>query len=153
MLATPSEVSAIRKLTRYALRKSTVEPVFGQIKEARGIRRFRLRGVSKVTSEWEMRDEITPKLVRTTVPSSSSTGRSSICAWTDSEKDQNASKEKMACSWADSERFLGPGFCLVSGRCSCLSSARVNSAEPSGRPLNVLSRMAFRLDSGWVVCR
>jgi hypothetical protein len=39
---------------RYALRKSTVEPVFGQIKEARGIRRFRLRGVSKVTSEWKL---------------------------------------------------------------------------------------------------
>ena len=38
---------------RYALRKSTVEPVFGQIKEARGIRRFRLRGVSNVTSEWK----------------------------------------------------------------------------------------------------
>ena len=78
------------------------------------------------------RCEITPKLVRTTVPSSSSTGRSSICAWTDSEKDQKGSKEKMVCSWADSERFLGPGFCLVSGRCSCLSNARVNSAEPSG---------------------
>jgi hypothetical protein len=56
----------------------------------------------------------------------------------------------MACSWPGSERFLGPGFCLISGRCSCLSSARVNSAEPSGRPLKVLSRMAFRLDSGWV---
>src|SRR5216683_909281 len=39
---------------RYALRKSTVEPVFGQIKEARGIRRFRLRGVLKVTSEWKL---------------------------------------------------------------------------------------------------
>jgi transposase len=39
---------------RYALRKSTVEPVFGQIKEARGIRRFRLRGMSKVTSEWKL---------------------------------------------------------------------------------------------------
>ncbi len=38
---------------RYALRKSTVEPVFGQIKEARGIRRFRLRGLAKVTSEWK----------------------------------------------------------------------------------------------------
>jgi hypothetical protein len=35
---------------RYALRKSTVEPVFGQIKEARGIRRFRLRGLFKVAS-------------------------------------------------------------------------------------------------------
>jgi transposase len=39
---------------RYALRKSTVEPVFGQIKEARGIRRFRLRGLLKVTSEWKL---------------------------------------------------------------------------------------------------
>jgi hypothetical protein len=38
----------------YALRKSTVEPVFGQIKEARGIRRFRLRGLFKVTSEWKL---------------------------------------------------------------------------------------------------
>jgi hypothetical protein len=37
---------------RYALRRSTVEPVFGQIKEARGIRRFRLRSLVKVTSEW-----------------------------------------------------------------------------------------------------
>jgi Transposase DDE domain len=39
---------------RYALRKSTVEPVFGQIKEARGLRRFRLRGLFKVTSEWRL---------------------------------------------------------------------------------------------------
>jgi hypothetical protein len=38
---------------RYALRKSTVEPAFGQIKEVRGIRRFRLRGVAKVASEWK----------------------------------------------------------------------------------------------------
>lgn len=38
---------------RYALRKSTVEPVFGQIKEVRGIRRFRLRGLAKVASEWK----------------------------------------------------------------------------------------------------
>jgi transposase len=39
---------------RYALRQTTVEPVFGQIKEARGIRRFRLRGLLKVTSEWKL---------------------------------------------------------------------------------------------------
>jgi hypothetical protein len=37
---------------RYALRKSTVEPVFGRIKEARGICRFRLRGLTKATAEW-----------------------------------------------------------------------------------------------------
>ena len=39
---------------RYALRQSTVEPVFGQIKEARGIRRFRFRGLQKATSEWKL---------------------------------------------------------------------------------------------------
>jgi hypothetical protein len=39
---------------RYALRKSTVEPVFGQIKEARGIRRLRLRGLQKAASEWKL---------------------------------------------------------------------------------------------------
>ena len=36
----------------YALRKMIVEPVFGQIKEVRGLRRFLLRGVRKVTGEW-----------------------------------------------------------------------------------------------------
>jgi hypothetical protein len=38
----------------YAKRKTTVEPVFGQIKEARGIRRFRVRGLHQVTSEWKL---------------------------------------------------------------------------------------------------
>lgn len=37
---------------RYALRKTIGEPVFGQIKEARGIRRFWLRGVGNVRGEW-----------------------------------------------------------------------------------------------------
>lgn len=37
---------------RYQLRKQTVEPVFGQIKEARGFRRFLLRGLDKVRGEW-----------------------------------------------------------------------------------------------------
>jgi len=36
----------------YALRKMIVEPVFGQIKEARGMRRFWLRGVRNVRGEW-----------------------------------------------------------------------------------------------------
>jgi Transposase DDE domain len=39
---------------RYALRQTTVEPVFGQIKETRGIRRFRLRGLLNVSSEWKL---------------------------------------------------------------------------------------------------
>ena len=31
-----------------------MEPVFGQIKEARGFRRFRLRGLPKVRAEWHL---------------------------------------------------------------------------------------------------
>ena len=36
----------------YALRKAIVEPVFGQIKDARGFRRFSFRGLGKVHAEW-----------------------------------------------------------------------------------------------------
>jgi transposase len=36
----------------YARRKIIVEPVFGQIKEARGFRRFLLRGLQKIRGEW-----------------------------------------------------------------------------------------------------
>ena len=36
----------------YGLRKGVVEPVFGQIKGARGFRRFSLRGLRKVRGEW-----------------------------------------------------------------------------------------------------
>jgi len=38
--------------SRYRLHKQTVEPVFGQIKAARGFRRFLLRGYHKVRDEW-----------------------------------------------------------------------------------------------------
>ena len=38
----------------YATRKETVEPVFGQIKQARGCRQFLLRGLVKVKAEWVM---------------------------------------------------------------------------------------------------
>lgn len=38
----------------YARRKVIVEPVFGQIKEARGFRRFHLRGMTKVRGEWAL---------------------------------------------------------------------------------------------------
>jgi len=38
----------------YAQRKSTVEPVFGIIKEVMGFRRFMLRGFQAVTGEWTM---------------------------------------------------------------------------------------------------
>ena len=38
----------------YRLRKQTVEPVFGQIKEARGFRRFLRRGLANVQGEWAL---------------------------------------------------------------------------------------------------
>jgi transposase len=38
----------------YARRKVIVEPVFGQVKEARGFRRFLLRGLEKVEAEWAL---------------------------------------------------------------------------------------------------
>jgi transposase len=38
----------------YGLRKGVVEPVFGQIKGARGFRRFNLRGLEKVRKEWRI---------------------------------------------------------------------------------------------------
>ena len=40
--------------SRYRLRKHIVEPVFGQIKAARGLRQLLLRGVEKVTCEWAL---------------------------------------------------------------------------------------------------
>jgi transposase len=40
--------------SRYRLRKITVEPVFGQVKSARGFRTFSLRGKTKVTAEWSI---------------------------------------------------------------------------------------------------
>ena len=40
--------------SRYRLRKQVVEPVFGQIKQARGFRQFLLRGLTKVRAEWAM---------------------------------------------------------------------------------------------------
>ena len=38
----------------YARRKVIVEPVFGQIKEVRGFRRFLLRGLLKICGEWRL---------------------------------------------------------------------------------------------------
>ena len=36
------------------MRKAVVEPVFGQIKECRGFRRFLFRGLKKVEAEWQI---------------------------------------------------------------------------------------------------
>lgn len=57
--ATPKERMAHRLKTKvgrelYRLRKQTVEPVFGIIKEVMGFRRFRLRGKEKVSLEWKL---------------------------------------------------------------------------------------------------
>jgi len=40
--------------SRYRLRKQIVEPVFGQIKQARGFCQFLLRGAEKVRAEWAL---------------------------------------------------------------------------------------------------
>jgi transposase len=47
-LATPAGKAA------YAIRKQTVEPVFGIIKSVMGFRQFSLRGLRKVTGEWNL---------------------------------------------------------------------------------------------------
>ena len=57
--ATSMQVMAHRLKTktgraRYALRKQTVEPVFGIIKSVMGFRQFSLRGLPKVTAEWAL---------------------------------------------------------------------------------------------------
>ena len=54
-----SDVMRYRLRTRqgrekYRLRKQTVEPVFGIIKEAMGFRKFSLRGLEKVNTEWTL---------------------------------------------------------------------------------------------------
>ena len=38
----------------YRMRKAIVEPVFGQIKEWRGFRRFSFRGLKNVRAEWKL---------------------------------------------------------------------------------------------------
>ena len=48
------KLSRAGRRSRYRLRKQVVEPVFGQIKDARAFRRFFLRGLDNVRSEWAM---------------------------------------------------------------------------------------------------
>ena len=57
--ATPIEAMTHRLTTMagkaaYAIRKQTVEPVFGIIKSVMGFRQFSLRGLRKVTGEWNL---------------------------------------------------------------------------------------------------
>ena len=46
------KISAGGRESPYRLRKQLPEPVFGQIKQARGFRQFLMRGVEKVAAEW-----------------------------------------------------------------------------------------------------
>jgi len=47
------KLRTIKGRATYSKRKEIVEPVFGQIKEVRGFRRFLLRGLENVDCEWD----------------------------------------------------------------------------------------------------
>lgn len=49
-----ARLNSLVKHNIYAQRKAIVEPVNGQIKEGRGLRRFLLRGLEKVNGEWHL---------------------------------------------------------------------------------------------------
>jgi transposase len=60
----PQDMSLVDRMLRklktkagraiYSKRKESIEPVFGQIKQVRGIRAFLLRGLEKVLGEWKL---------------------------------------------------------------------------------------------------
>src|SRR5206468_12223002 len=62
--ALPKEATRVDRMRRklqtktgaaiYSTRKTVVEPVFGQIKQARGFRQFLLRGLKKIKGEWAL---------------------------------------------------------------------------------------------------
>jgi transposase len=54
MIAMAATLRRAGHRSRYRLRKQVVEPVFGQMKQARGFRQFLLRGLHKVRGEWAM---------------------------------------------------------------------------------------------------
>lgn len=54
MTAMAHKIKRAGRSSRYRLRKQVVEPVFGQIKQARGFRQFLLRGFDNVKREWAM---------------------------------------------------------------------------------------------------
>ena len=54
MQAMAATIRRAGRRSRYRLRKQVVEPVFGQIKQARGFRQFLLRGLKEVRGEWAM---------------------------------------------------------------------------------------------------
>jgi hypothetical protein len=54
MAAMAAKLKRAGRRARYRLRKQTVEPVIGQIKQARGFRQFLWRGFVKVKAEWAL---------------------------------------------------------------------------------------------------
>ena len=54
MTAMAEKIKTAGRDSPYRFRKQVVEPVFGQIKQARGFRQFLLRGLVKVRGEWAM---------------------------------------------------------------------------------------------------
>jgi transposase len=48
------KVRSVKGRAHYRYRKFVVEPVFGQIKQGRGLRQFLLRGLGKVQGEWQL---------------------------------------------------------------------------------------------------
>lgn len=54
MQAMATTIRRAGRRSRYRLRKQVVEPVFGQIKQARGFRQFLLRGLHNVRAEWAL---------------------------------------------------------------------------------------------------
>jgi len=52
LAAMATKLKRAGRRSRYRLRKQIVEPVFGQIKHARGFRQFLLRGFENVKAEW-----------------------------------------------------------------------------------------------------
>jgi transposase len=54
MAAMAATLKRAGRRSRYRLRKQTVEPVFGHIKQARGFRQLLLRGLDKVRGEWAL---------------------------------------------------------------------------------------------------
>ena len=54
MAAMVARLKRAGRRSRYRLRKQTVEPVIGQIKQARGFRQFLLRGFGKAAAEWAL---------------------------------------------------------------------------------------------------
>lgn len=83
----------------YSRRKCIVEPVFGQIKDARGIRSFLLRGLEQVRGEWNL-------VCLTHHP------RETITTTTTSTTPQNAT----ATTDTENSRSAGPGRSVIALR-------------------------------------